>query len=197
LSVEYERYLERLNKILYLEVAPKTAIFDYFTEHMYARDQDANSAEPLMWFIQSGLYSDITFSLFRLIDEGGDRNIYDFLDHAEESLSSVRWKTPLTLADISKHRSSLDAIKPQMWNLKKRRNKFFGHYDKAFFYEPDRINAAFPFSNDDAKTLVRTLQGILSAHTLALNGTATVSVEGFFYLAAERLFEKLQAHRDA
>ncbi len=197
MSAEYERYLERLNKILYLELVPKTAVFDYFTEHVYARDRDANSAEPLMWFIQSGLYSDVTFSLFRLIDRGGDRNIYHFLDHAEQSLSSIHWKTPLTLADISKHRSSLDAIKPQIENLKKRRNKVFGHYDKAFFYEPDSINAAFPFSNDDAKTLVRTLQGILSAHALALNGTATVSVEGFFYLAAERLFEKLRAHREA
>jgi hypothetical protein len=39
-------------------------------------------------------------------------------------------------------------------NLRKRRNretKYFRHYDKRYFYEPDGINIDFTFSNEDAR----------------------------------------------
>jgi hypothetical protein len=195
LSIEYERYLERLNQIVSQEVVPKMAIFDYFTKHIYTRGEDPNSIEPLMWYVQSGLTSDITFSLFRLIDRGSDRNIYHFLTHTEQHLARISWKTPLTLAAIEEQRDSLVAVDLQIANLRKRRNKLFGHYDKEFFYEPDNINVCFPFSSEDAKSLIRTLQMIISAHMYALKGTASVSIDGFAYAAAEKLYTKLRDHR--
>lgn len=68
---EYRRYLERLKQIVSMEVVPKTAMFDYFTRHIYRIDQDPVKAEPLIWYIQSALLSDLTFSLHRLYDGAG------------------------------------------------------------------------------------------------------------------------------
>lgn len=190
---EYQEYLERLDQLISMEVVPKTAIFDYFTEHIGKYGDDPMKVEPLIWFIQTAFYSDITFSIFRLFDKGGDRNIYHFTEYSKAQLSSIAWKTPLTAIDIANHESKLNAVAPIVENLKKRRNKFFGHYDKKFFFDPDKINVDFPFSNEDAKILVRVLQSIIADHKRAFTGSVSISIDGFVYAAAERMYEKLRA----
>jgi hypothetical protein len=187
LTTEYSRYLRRLNDIVYTEVVPKLALFDFFTEHVYTRVSDPLSQEPLIGYIQSGLLSDVTFSLHRLIDTGGRqnkprRNIPDFLRYTRDNIADITWKTPLTLTDLNRHHSALRAVESLTKRLRERRNNFFGHYDAEFFYEPDKLETEFPFSNEDAKSLVRTFQRILSDHNWAFSGTGTIGVEGFVYI---------------
>lgn len=195
-KIEYEQYLNRLDGIIYQEVVPKTAVFDYFTSHLYAYDSEPYQVEPLIFFLQSAFYSDITFSIFRLFDKSSDRNIYHFLNHTEQHLSSIRWKTPLDLTQINQQRHALVQVSDQVENLRKRRNKFFGHYDKKFFYEPEKMNDDFPFSNEDAKTLVRVLQGIISEHNHAFHGRGSISMDNFVYLAAEKLYDATRGRHD-
>lgn len=192
---EYQKYLDRLDHLIYVEVVPKTALFDYFTKHLYKVDANPYEVEPMIWFIQSALYSDITFSIFRLFDKKGDRNIFHFLNYTEQHLHSITWKKPLSLIEINEQRAALSAATTQFENLRKRRNKFFGHYDKKFFYEPDKINDDFPFSNEDAITLVRVLQRIISDHNRAFHGRASLSLEGSIYVAAEKLYEAIRKNR--
>jgi hypothetical protein len=192
---EYEKYLDRLNHLIYSELVPKTAVFDYFTEHLYKVDENPYEVEPMLWFIQSALYSDITFSIFRLFDKNGDRNIFHFLNYTEQHLHSIAWKTPLSLTEINEQRAALSAVTTQIENLRKRRNKFFGHYDKKFFYEPQKIDDDFPFSNEDAKILVRVLQRIISGHMRAFHGRGSLSLEGFIYVAAEKLYEAMRKNQ--
>jgi hypothetical protein len=189
---EYQQYLDRMQKLISMEIVPKTAIFDYFTKHLYERDEDPHSVEPLLWYIQSGLYSDLTFSIYRLFDKNGDRNIYHFTHYAQQHKNTIPWKTPLVASDFARHEKLLADIFPKIENLRKRRNKFFAHYSKKFFYEPDKINEEFPFSNTDAMELVRVLQKIISDHTMALNNSAAISVEGFVYAAAESLYQAIK-----
>lgn len=188
---EYQKYLERLDHLVSIEVVPKVAIFDYFTVHAKKAGEIPDEVEPLQRYLTSALYSDVTFSIFKLFDEGGDRQIFHFLRYARKILEEIVWRSPLTHADIDRHEQSLQDVSGLIENLKKRRNKFFGHYDKSYFYEPNLINSDFPFSNDDAKALVRVLQTIVSDHKRALTGTSTISIDGFVYVAAERLYEKL------
>lgn len=193
---EYQKYLERLDQIVSMEVVPKVAIFDYFTVHAKNVGEIPDEVEPLQWYLRSALYSDVTFSIFKLFDKVGDRHIYDFLSYARKNLSKISWKSPLTSADIDRQEEALQGIEGAIENLKKRRNKFFGHYDKKYFYEPDSINTSFPFSNDDAKTLVRVLQTIVADHKRALTGSSSISIDGFIYAAAEKLYKKLGRSAD-
>jgi hypothetical protein len=107
---------------------------------------------------------------------------------------SIEWKSPLRIEDLAKQHDRLARVAPLIENLRKRRNKYFGHYDKRYFYEPDEINVDFPFSNEDAKSLVKVLQRILADHKRALTGAASISIEGFVYVAAEKLYEKLRQY---
>jgi hypothetical protein len=52
-----------------MEVVPRTAIFDYFTSRIYKRDEQPADVEPLLWYLQSAFYSDLTFSIYRLFDK--------------------------------------------------------------------------------------------------------------------------------
>jgi AbiU2 len=195
MSAEYQRYLQRLSNFVYSEVVPKLAVFDYFTAYAYRVEVDPQAKEPLLGLIQSGLHFDITFSIQRLFDTNGDRNIFGFLSHAADNIHCIPWKTPLTLTDINSQRAALKTVMPERERLRKRRNKVFGHYDDECFFNPEQVDALFPFSNEDAKTLVRTLQRILSAHTHALTGTGNISMEGVFYVGAERLFARMLRDR--
>ncbi len=188
---EYQKYLERLDQIVSMEVVPKVVIFDYFTSHAKSAGEIPDEVEPLQWYLRSALYSDVTFSIFKLFDKVGDRHIYHFLSYARNNLAAIEWKTPLTSVDIDRHEEALKDVASLIENLKKRRNKFFGHYDKSYFYEPDLINKSFPFSNDDAKALVRILQTIVADHKRALTGSISISIDGFVYVAAEKLYKKL------
>ena len=190
---EYRAYLSRLKELVATEVVPKMAIFDYFTDHIYRRDAEPTQVEPLMVYLQSALTSDLTFSIFRLYDRKGGHNIYHFLKHTRTYLSSIDWKHPLTLEDLAKQEQQLHQLEPLVTKLKERRNKLFGHYDRKYFYEPDQLDVDLAFSNEDAKSLVRLLQAILADHSRALVGTASISIDGFIYLAAERMYEKLRA----
>ena len=189
--IEYHKYLERLDQLVSFEVVPKVAIFDYFTVHAKNAGEIPDEVEPLQWYLTSALYSDVTFSIFKLFDKVGDRHIYHFLSYARNNLAAIAWKSPLTHSDIDRHEQNLKDVSELINNLRKRRNKFFGHYDKDYFYEPDLINASFPFSNDDAKALVRVLQIIVADHKRALTGRSSISIDGFVYVAAEKLYKKL------
>ena len=185
-----------MDQIVSMEVVPKVAIFDYFTAHAKNAGEIPEEVEPLQWYLKSALYSDVTFSIFKLFDRVGDRHIYHFLSYSRSNLVSIEWKTALTNVDIDRHEAALQDVVGLVENLKKRRNKFFGHYDKNYFYEPDLIDTSFPFSNDDAKALVRVLQTIVADHKRALTGSSSISIDGFVYAAAEKLYKKLGRSAD-
>ena len=189
---EYLNYLTRLKDIVALEVVPKTAIFDFFTSHIYKRDEEPEKVEPLICYLQSALFTDITFSIYRIYDRNADRNIFDFVKNAKQYADTIEWKTPLTEADFRSQHQRLRSIKKELDNLRQRRNKYFAHYDNEYFFNPNRMQDELPFSNEDAKSLVRVAQSILSDHSHAFDGSAAISIDGFVYVAAEQLYERLR-----
>ena len=190
----YRQYLERLTQLVYQELVAKVAVFDYFTKHAYGYGDEPSDVEPLIWFFQSGLYYDVTFSLFRLIDQNNsDRNVYHFLNYTEQNVKKIAWKKPLPAGEIKRLRDSMLSVSPEVNCLIKRRNKFFGHYDKEFFYEPDKIEDEYPFTNQDAVAIVRVLQGVVASCHEAFFGSRPMSVEGFYYAHAEGFYEALRA----
>ncbi len=189
---EYRRYLKRLEEIVSMEVVPKTAMFDYFSSNIYEFDDDPAQVEPLVWYIQSALLSDLTFSIYRLYDDQADRNLYDFIRFSRNNASKIAWKSPLLTEDFKEQQSLLKGVHLVKENLRKRRNMYFAHYAEDYFYDPNLIQHELPFSNEDAKSLVRVAQRIISRHSFALDGSSAISVEGFIYAASENLYGKLR-----
>lgn len=188
---EYKPYLERLTHLVYIELVPKAAIFDYFTDHSSEHGVNLAEVEPLVWFIESGLHYDLTFSIMRLFDRNSERNIYHFIDFAEKHVGEIAWRTPLDAAAFREQRAHLEQVEPIVQRLRKRRNKFFAHYGKKYFYDPGSVSRDYPLTNEDAKTLVRALQHVLINHSHAFKSGGTMSMEGVFYMAASRLYKQM------
>lgn len=190
---EYVTYLERLNHLIYVELVPKVAMLDYFSVHARKYEPPPEEVEPLLWFITSGVYYDVTLSLYRLFDNNNsDRNIHHFINVTSNELRIIPWKSPPSKSDVAKHRLDIESKRVLIDRLTSRRNKFFAHYDKKYFYDPNLISDDFPFSIEDAKELTRILQRIISFYHGALHGNWPLSLEGFVYVGAERIYDAMR-----
>ncbi|MCG6332469.1 hypothetical protein K6U36_11625 [Vibrio alginolyticus] len=193
ITEEYTKYLKRLQAIVSMEVVPKTAMFDYFTSDIYKYGEDPQKVEPLVWYIQSALLSDLTFSIFRLFDDKADRNLYHFVRFSRENADKIEWKSPLTGDDFKEQQTLLKSIHDRKDTLRRRRNMYFAHYAEEYFFEPEKIQKELPFTSEDAKALVRVAQQIIGKHSYALSNSSAISIDGFVYAASDKLYEKLRS----
>jgi hypothetical protein len=190
---EYQNYVQRLADLVYNELVPKIALLDYFTVHAYEHSPSPEEIEPLLWFVNSGLHYDTTFSLYRLVyPKQSDRNIVHFLNVTKQNFNQIEWADPFQKASIDKHLADWASKSETTGRLVTRRNKFFAHYDKDYFYDPDKLSVEVPFSVEDAKDLVRLLQNTISFYHYHLFGSRRVSLEGFVYSGADQLYQLLK-----
>lgn len=192
-QLEYERYLKRLEQLVYLELVVKVATFDYFTEYASRLDGDPIKVEPMLWPIVSGLRYDVTFSLHRLVVNGNcDRNIIHFLNVSSNEFKRISWKEDFPRSRIRDFVDEWNSKSDVIDRLTKRRNKFFAHYDKDHFYDPDTSLESIPLNNEDVKDLTRLLQRTVSFFCLHLFGSRPISMEGSVYASAERLYLEMR-----
>jgi len=190
---EYRRYLKRLAALVYSELVPKVALLDYFTVHAHEFSPQPIKVEPLLWIINSGLYHDTTLSLFRLVHPTqSDRNIVHFLRITKDRYKQIEWEKPFKRNEVVEHLKQWEEQSEPIRRLVTRRNKFFAHYDKEYFYEPDRLAEEVPFGIEDAMEVVRRLQEIVGFYHDRLFGTYPISMEGFVYAGAYRLYELMR-----
>lgn len=194
---DYKAYLNRLKHLVYVELVTKVAVFDYFSEHAPRHGENVLEVEPLLWPIISGLHYDVTLSLYRLVyHRSSDRNILHFLNTTKAMRGNISWKEPVEEAAIDCFLDRWADKANVISNLVKRRNKFFAHYDKEHFLEPDVSLEIYPFDVENAKDLIRLLQETISFFSGCLYGSRPISMEGFVYARAERLFETMRRARD-
>jgi AbiU2 len=191
---EYERYLFRLHHLIYAELAQKVATLDYFSVHAVKLDPNPGKVELALPVIISGLLYDVTFSLFRLVDKrNSDRNIHHFLNVTEQVQKDIPWREPFGPQQIKNHRTLIEESSARIDRLIKRRNKFFAHYDKAYFYDEEALDRAVPFDIEDAKHLTEILTDIVLFYCAAFNGRRYVRNWQFVvYTNARRLYERIR-----
>lgn len=191
----FRAYLDRLRSLVYMELGPKVAVANYFHRDIYGFKEHPEDVDPLIWFFQSGLHYDVTLSLHRLVDRRGERNIFHFIDFMERDVGKIQWKRKPDLSFFSDCRAKLSAISVSIDHLKTRRDKFFAHYDKRFFYEPDKMDVDCPFTSQDAIEVVRALQFVVAGASEAFAGAIPIAVEGFYRAGAEKMYAILRENK--
>ncbi|MDR9759428.1 hypothetical protein RJJ37_07245 [Rhizobium redzepovicii] len=190
---EYQEYLLRLTHLVYTELVPKVAMLDYFSVHANEFSPPPNEVEPLLWFVNSGLFYDTTFSLYRLVHPiQSDRNVIHFLRITKDNYKRIEWTKQFKRGVIIEHLSEWEGQSEIIDRLVKRRNKFFAHYDKEYFYEPDGLTDEVPFTIDEAKDLTRLLQKTVGFYHQHVYGSTPISMEGFVYAGAYRMYELMR-----
>lgn len=193
---EFDAYLGRLVDIVQMSLVPKIAFFSYLTDKPSDYNETLIETEPLLHYVHSSLHYEIVLTLFRLYDKRNScRNIFHFLNWIEQNSKYIEWKINPTGSSIKAFKLALDAVEPEMALLIARRNKYFAHYDKKFFYDPSVMDIEYPFTHSNALTLVRLLQKIICHFSQARSGAVPLAIDDIVTISADNLFRFLRAHR--
>jgi hypothetical protein len=191
---EYSQYLKQLQYVVYDQLLPQVVMIRTIAKQ--ARDFDVTTieVEPLLHHIFTGLTHEIVLLLARLFDKkNSDYNIYHFIEYARTNLAVIEWKDPVAISNesLKEQLHLIAAHETTIEMLRKQRNKYYAHYDKKYFFSPEALETDYPFSVDDAVSLMVLLQTVIAKHSLALWLSCRICMDHACEMAAYRLFSTL------
>lgn len=194
----YKSSLSRYKEIVSTVLVPKVALYDFFSRKLSVEEGAILQKAPLLFYMVEALYLDIVLTFTKLLDgKRSERNLLRFIDYCESNRTKIQWKDkPLPLDVLRVNRAELRKHENTIENLKIHRDKYFAHSDKDYFLEPEKLNSDFPVSRENIIELLRSIQRLLSAHSHGLNGTGSISMDSFIYVAAEQFLEKLVLNKN-
>jgi hypothetical protein len=125
-----------------------------------------NTAPAFFQVVQSALFSGIILWGNKLLDQNGERGLFNFLVFVEQNRRwlSVKqlqvrrqypddhWmlenRTPITLKSIEADRARIKSL-PAAKSFKIRRDKFHGHFDKEYFFDRTKLDKDAPLLWND------------------------------------------------
>ncbi len=158
------------------------AVYRKLQERKNDRHEAINIAPAFFHVIENALFSGIVLWADKLVDEKGERGLFNFLkfiEHNQKWLSikelqsrrqypDEHWmlkdRVPITLKSINEDREkirTLDSVK----NFKTRRDKFHGHFDKDFFFDRKRLEVDAPLKWGDLDNAGETMGDIINKYS--------------------------------
>ncbi len=189
----YEKFLSRIEHMIYHGATLKLATFKYFDEQLVQDFNSSVKAFPLLPLIRDSLQIDCVMTLSKLVEgTRSDKTIQKFINYTEANHKHIRWKKSITHKDISQQRQLLQNIQDQIDNLLTQRDKYFAHADKEYFFEPGKLSADYPSAYSEMVLILSTVQKIISEHSEWVNGSMKIDMSGFAYAHAEKTLNFLK-----
>ncbi len=208
---KFKRYIGSLERELTI-LNSQYRLLIYLSDAKYDRSTEFRYAKYFFHSIINSLFTDVLLVSTKLLEcDRSDRNIPDFLHFVECHLSlfspeAIRVRRGFSnISQIPKRDYSVDPhlvqsdrvklhlLDPIVKNLKKKRDKYYAHYDKSCFDEPGKLKTTSPVTRSDIETLIRTCFKILERYSLAFDG------EGLSITLSERfdvvdIFDLIKKH---
>lgn len=185
-DIEFDQYRNYLREEVF-RFRSFVAVYRNLHERMNDRIEAINLAPAFFQIVDSSLFSVIVIWADKLLDEHGQRGLFNFLIFIENNkkwLSAkelqrrrnyqdghwmLKDRTTITFASISAHRDqirSLDAVQ----SFKIRRDKFHGHFDKAYFYDRARLDKEAPIRWNDLGATCALMGEIINVYSADFDG---------------------------
>lgn len=153
---------------------------------------EINYAPAFFSLITKSVFSTIILWVDKLLDEKGQRGVFDFLRLVEASVDifaiealKCRRKFPddywvlrerrkegeLTIKHVVKDRERLRNLRC-LQSITTRRDKYHAHFDKEYFFDLHRLDRDAPVAVRDLGNAVRALWSILNKYSAAYDGTS-------------------------
>ncbi len=148
---------------------------------------EINLAPAFFQVTKSALYSSIILWGDKLLDEKGDRGLFNFLTFVEHNR---KWLSPaelkrrreypdghwmlegrkaITVKSIEEDRKRLRSL-PALTSLRHRRDKFYAHFDKQYFFSRDKLDEEAPLSWPQLDEAVEAMSKVLNAYSTDYDG---------------------------
>jgi hypothetical protein len=186
---KFEKYRDNLRREVGL-LADYVQLFRGLHESRTSYPFEVNSAPAFFSLITKSVFSSIILWADKLLDEKGQRGIFDFLKFIEANtgifsieqlkrrrnysdghwvLRERRKEGEITVTQVAKDREHLSKLRCSK-NLKTRRDKYHAHFDKKYFFDLDRLNRDAPVAIRDLGKAVEVLWGIVNTYSAAYDG---------------------------
>lgn len=192
----YEKFLSRIEHMVYNAAALKLATFKYFDEQLAQNYIGTVKAFPLLPLLRDSLQIDCVMTLSKLLeDDRGDKTLQKFINYTATNRKSIKWSNNKDVAyeDITKQLELLEQINIEIKNLLTQRDKYFAHADNAYFFDPGKLSDDYPSAYNEMNLILSTIQGVISEHSCWFRGSMIASMSGYAYAHAERTLNFLQA----
>jgi len=185
---KFKRYIGSLERELTI-LNSQYRLLVYLSDAKYGRSAEFRYAKYFFHSVINSLFTDVLLVSTKLLECGrSDRNIPDFLHFVECHLSlfspeAIRVRRgfsditqiPKRNYTVDSHlihsdRAKLDLLDPIAKNLKKKRDKYYAHYDKSCFDEPSKLKTTNPVTRNDIENLIETCFQMLERYSLAFDG---------------------------
>ena len=77
-------------------------------------------------------------------------------------------------------------------NVLAQRNKYYAHHDSTFFTDSNKLHDSYPVTIPDVIELIRAAQTIIGDHVFALNGSRPITLQEFYVVGLDNMFNKLR-----
>ena len=194
ITLHYENYLKRFEKIVFSQVAIKLAAYKGFQETFQSDFERAAKSFPLLYFMIEALQVDCVMTISKLTEiNRGDKTIQKFLNFVLANITTLQKKyEKLTKEQVEKDLASLETVQSQMSRILTQRDKYYAHADNEYFLEPNKLLTDFPNTYDDLVDITRVLQGIINDHRYFVKGSWIVCISDFAYMNTFKTMELLK-----
>ena len=183
---QFEKYRDNLRR----EVGLLADYVDLFHRLHQGRKKypfEINSAPAFFSLVAMSVFTAIILWTDKLLDEKGQRGIFDFLKFIETNthvlsierlkcrrkfpdnhwvLKGRRKEGEITARRVAKDRECLKNL-GCLKNLKTRRDRYHAHFDKKYFFEPERLASDAPIALRDFRKAVKALWTIVNKYSAA------------------------------
>lgn len=185
----FERYRDNLRREVGL-LADYVNLFRRLHERSGSYRFEINSAPTFFSLVTKSVFSTIILWADKLLDEKGQRGIFDFLKFIEANtgvfsieklkrrrnfpdshwlLERRRKEGEITASQVARHRGRLSKLRC-LKSLRTRRDKYHAHFDKKYFFDLDRLGLDAPIALKDFENAVKALWTVVNKYSAAYDG---------------------------
>ena len=190
-----EKRLEKNRDNLRREVGLLADYVDLFRRlHKRKRNYcfEINSAPAFFSLVSKSVFSTTILWANKLLDEKGQRGIFDFLKFIEANtgvfsieklkrrrnfpdnhwlLERRRKEGEITARQVARHQGRLSKLRC-LKSLRARRDKYHAHFDKKYFFDLNRLDLDAPIASRNFGNAVKALWTVVNKYSVAYDGKA-------------------------
>jgi len=190
----YERYVEKLEDIVYNTIAVKLATFKGFDEMLKQDNETMFNTFPLLGLVTESLQVDNVITICKLLEVNPDgKTLIRFVNFTKVNYTTLKKRYPkLTKQTIEQDLYDFASLEQTANRIKTQRDKYYAHSDNEYFFVPEKITHDFPNTYNDLSNILTTFQRIISRHSLIIKGNSRVCISDFVYVNSYQTLEILK-----
>ena len=202
-QADYERRLTAYGGLIHGNnppgLAAKLAVYaELLRQHRLWGEQQLWRIEPLIYPLTKSVEVDLHLSMARLLEppNRSQSSLFKFLSFCEGNRARIRWPDgPLSSTLLTSQLVALEAHCTTVQAIMGRRDQFFAHLDKRYFFDSEAVFDDYPLEENDVIDLANAMIRIIADHQGGLGGPINIHLAEFYTISVDNMVRNLRTGR--